>query len=186
MGERSANIWKIFFTTLVAPDNGWRDLEEKGLKPDNFIVRFFIPLCLLGGCADFISLLYDSSLSFSETLVSSVINFIVNFLSYFLAIVVAGVFLPHHDKKFPYTPYGRFLVMFGVGSLVVYHILFRFLPMFDFLIEFFPLWTVYLIYKGCKKVDFDPSKSTYALGVMCVTIICCPILLEWVFSFIQA
>lgn len=175
-------MWSLMPRIMSAPSSGWQRTLEKGPSADIAVIRFLLPMALLSGGSDFFSLLYSVQASLEGVLVSGVISFCSFFLGYYMALVFAKVFLPKEDKGFPNTNYGRLLTMAGVATLAIFHILFKALPMFDFIIEFFPLWTIFLIYRGMKIAELRSDKSTFVLGVMCMVIICSPVLVEWVLS----
>ena len=180
---RRLTMWSIVPRIMTSPASGWESAKKCGPTPELATIRFFLPICLLSGASEFFSLIYQVNLSFTGLLVAAVISFCSFFIGYYLALVFAKLFLPKDSRDFPSSNYGRLLTMTGVTTLAIFHILFKAIPMFDFIIEFFPLWTIFLLYKGMKLAEINREKSTYDLGVMCVVIICCPVIVEWALSF---
>lgn len=176
-------MWSIVPRIMTTPASGWLMARDRGPTAEMATLRFLLPLSLLSGASDFLSLLYPLQNTFQGVLVGGVINFFSFFLGYYIALVLARLFLPKEGRDFPTSNYGRLLTMTGIATLAIFHIVSMALPMLDFIFEFLPLWTLFLIYRGMHLADFKTDKSFYALGVMCVTVICSPMLVLWIFSF---
>ena len=181
-GGKRLTMWTIVPRTMIMPTSGWELARESGPSPELATIRFFLPLCLISGASVFLSKFYPGQETFASLLVEAVISFCSFFLGYYMAIVFAKLFLPKEARGFPLTKYGRLLTMTGVSTLAIFHILFSALPMFDFVFEFLPLWTIFLLYKGIHPDDIGKERYPLSLGVMCVVVICSPILVEWIFS----
>lgn len=179
---RRHTMWSLVPRIMVSPLSGWEATRKSGPNPVVAILRFLLPICLLAGGSEFFTLLYQVQVSLPDLMVNSVVVFFSYFLGYYISLLLAKLILPAVSKDFPLTDYGRLLTTASIGTLAFYRILFQAFPMFDFIIEFFPLWTVFLIYKGMKIADIDPDRSAFSMGVMCVVIICSPSLVEWILS----
>lgn len=181
-GGGHITMWQALPYLMTMPTKGWEMIKRHGPTPEIATLRFLLPICLLAGGAEFFSLLYPNQLTFTSTLVNAVVELCSFFLGYFMALVLAKLFLPGDAKFFPSSDYGKLLTMAGVATLAFFHILLMALPMFDFLIEFLPLWTIFITYKGMNFAEIDKERSAFSMGVMCVVIICSPVLIEWIFS----
>lgn len=183
--QKIYTMWSIFPKIMMMPSSGWERTLENGPQPEIAVLRFLLPMCLLAAGSEFFTLLYHSQLSFTDLLVNSVITFCSFFLGYYIAILFAQLFMPKDARTFPQTDYGRLLTMTGIVSLAFFHILFMALPMFDFVFEFLPLWTVFIIYKGMRIMVVSKERQTLALGVMCIVIICSPLVIDWFFALFR-
>lgn len=179
---RETTMWALMPGIMISPARGWARAKTEGPEPDLATIRFLLPLCLAAGASEFFALIYHVQLSLADLLVNAVINFCAFFLGYYIAIVLCKLLLPKDTRNFPTTRFGRLMTMAAIATLAIFHILFEALPMFDFIIEFFPLWTVFILYKGLGTADISHEKFAYSMGVICVVIICSPPLVEWVFS----
>lgn len=180
--EKRYTMWRLAPRVFVAPSTGWEKVKMHGPSPDLAVIRFLLPFSLMAGGSVFFRLLYPGQHTFTDLLVNAVIAFFSFFLGYYIALVLQKIFLPKEDKDFPSSKYGKLLTITGVSTLAIYYVLGQALPMFDFIIEFFPLWTIFLTYKGLRAVELKTDKWTYALGVICIVIISSPVLAEWFFS----
>ena len=181
--EKRYTLWSIVPQAMINPAKGWRKGRFYGPMPEIAIIRFLIPLCIIAGVSDFFTLLYPGQYTFAGILLESVITLCSYFIGYFLALVLSRILLPGNSRHLPSTDYGKLLIMGAMGTLAFFHVLIKALPMFDFLLEFLPLWTIFIVFEGVKQVDKqEGDKALFAIGLLCVIIICSPILVEWVLA----
>ena len=175
-------MWSIVPRVMTMPASGWERMKQRGPTPEIAIIRYLLPISLMSGGAEFFSLLYPGQYELASILVAGVIQFCSFFIGYFLSLIFASIFLPKAAKGFPSTKYGKLLTMTGVSTLAIFHILLKALPMFDFVIEFLPIWTIFLIYKGMNIAEIEREKAAFSMGVMCLVVIACPVLVAWAFT----
>lgn len=178
----SRNVWALFFGIMMNPVEGWKDLRRSGISVDRIGFGLFLPVSAAAALSDFCKLYYDSNISFLEILINAVLTFISFFIGYFIAVVASKILLPKETKNFLFTNFGKAMAMLSISTLALFHIADEILPIFEPIFYFLPLWTVYIIVKGMKFVKIRENRSSYTLGVMCVTIVGAPIFVEWVFS----
>lgn len=179
---RTFTMWSLVPRIMVMPGSGWQRLWYHGPLPEVAGIRFLLPLCILSGLSEFFVYLYQVQVVFSDVLVSAVIQFCSFFLGYFLSLLLLKFAMPKDSEGFSDTPYARLMLMTGIGTLAFFHVLFMALPMFDFILEFLPLWTVYILYEGMRQKKVSESKQMYATGVVCFIVICAPFLIEWLLT----
>lgn len=172
-------MWSIVPQSMFMPSRAWNKARTAGPQHEIATIRFLLPVCLAAAGADFISLLYPGQHSITGIVVGAVVTFIAFFLGYYLALVISKIFLPREAKDFPSSNYGKLVTMGGISTLALFHILSKALPMFDFFIEFLPLWTIYILYEAMKRAGIQSERYIFAVGVVCIAVICAPILVEW-------
>lgn len=184
--EPSVTLWRLLPQIMITPSSGWERAKNVGPPPELAVVRFLLPLALISGAAVFLSLFYPHyALSmggesvFAVLLVSGVIQFCSFFIGYFLALVLAKVLLPKNAKFLISSPFGKLITLVGVATLALFHILYVALPMFDFFLDFLPLWTIFIIYSGLQKVALPSDKSILTVVVMCLVVIGTPTVIAW-------
>lgn len=175
-------MWRLVPQVMTMPTSGWERMKLRGPIPEIAILRYLLPISLMAGAAEFFSLLYPGQAEFSSLLVAGVINFCSYFIGYFLALIFASIFLPKIARGFPGTNYGKLLTMTGVSTLAIFRILYKAFPMLDFVFEFLPIWTIFLVYKGMAIAGIEREKAAFAMGAMCLVVIACPVLVAWAFS----
>lgn len=180
--KKTYTMWNLVPRIMVMPTSGWKRLMDHGPLPEVAGIRFLLPLCILSALAQFFVYAYNVQLVFADVLVGAVITFCQFFLGYFLALVLLKLALPKDTDDFADTQFARLMIMTGIGTLAFFHILFMALPMLDFILEFLPLWTVYILYEGMRIKTVSPSKQSYAIGAVCVIVICAPFAIEWLLA----
>ena len=180
--ERRLTMWEIAPKIMIMPSVGWSLVMSRGPRPEIAVIRFLLPLCLLAAGSEFFSLLYHPDLGFTNVLVQSVITFTSYFLGYYIALVLSKLFLPKDAREFPATTFGKLLIMMGVGSLAFFLILIKVLPMIDFILEFLPVWSVYIIYKGMSMLVVSREKQLLSIGIVSIIVICSPLIVEWILT----
>lgn len=185
--SRRLTMWTIMPQIMITPAAGWEKAKKFGPTPELATLRFLFPLCLLSGVSVFFALLYPrhnglggEESRFTVLLVNSVIQFCSFFIGYYVALVLNKVFLPKDVRDFPSTSFGKLLVMTGISTLALFHIIFEVLPMLDFILVFLPLWTIFIIYKGLPYSGMHSEKKLLAIGTVCVTTILGPFIVEWI------
>lgn len=175
-------MWSIMPVAMVNPQLGWSRARDEGPTPEIATLRFFIPICIFAALADFLIYLYPGQYTFPGVLVGSVVTLCSFFIGYYLSLVLTRLLLRKHSKSLPATDYGKLLIMGSTATLAFFHILMRAFPMFDFILEFLPLWTIYLVFEGIRQDHHDQEYSIFSIGMVCLIIICSPILIEWILS----
>lgn len=182
--EGPKNGFMMLFSIMSNPVQGWKELRRSKNTASSLTMQLLLPICILAGVSDFCELFYDSNLSLSQVSLTCVYTFFTFFLSYYLSVVINVIFLPKVSKSYATSRYGEMMSIVGISTLALFHITESLLPIFDMIFAFLPLWTIYLIIKGMGFVKVKNNKGTYTLGVVCVSIICSPLLTDWLFSFL--
>lgn len=184
--KQSGGVWSMLFTTMVNPVNGWKAFRRSKITSNALTLKLLLPCCAAAGLSEYFSLIYDPLVGLGATTITAIVTFFLYFASYYLAQLLARIFLPKVMKGLPSTRYGEILAMVGISTLALFHVPVSIFWYLNELLVFLPLWTIYLIFKGMKFVKMEEGKSTYTIGVECVAILCAPLLLEYIFSFILA
>ena len=176
-------LWSVILRVMTMPTSGWERVKKRGPSPDIASLRFLLPVSLLSGASEFFSLLYQpGQVEFAGIMVAGVISFFSYFLGYYLSLLLAKLFLPKVARYFPSTDYGKLVAMTGVSSLAIFHLVYKALPIFDFILEFLPIWTIFMVFKGMQIAGIEPEKAAFSMGVMCLVVIASPVLLESILS----
>ena len=180
-----ANPWVLLAGIMISPVEGWKALRRSGVTADTIGFKLFLPASLLAGISDFCRLIYDANIGVIDVVISAILTFISFFIGYFFATFSSRILLPKVIDNFLFTDFGKAFSMVSISTLALFHILKELIPIFEPIFYFLPLWTVYIIVKGMRFVKIPQNRSSYTLGVVCVTIVGAPIFVEWAFSFLN-
>lgn len=179
------NLWSLMAKIMISPIEGWKDLRRNKITPDSVGFGLFLPIVTIAALSDFILLIYDPHIEVLKVIFNCIITFVSFFIGYFISGFLAKLLLPSPVKPLPFSNFGKCMAMISIATLALFHVLGELLPIFEPIFYFLPLWTVYIIVKGMKFVRISENRSTYTLGVMCVTIVGSPIFVEWCFSLLS-
>lgn len=180
--DERLTMWALMPSIMCTPASGWAKVRHSGPSPDIATIRFLLPLCLLSGAACFLSLLYphDADTGFAVMLVEAVVELCSFFLGYYVAQVVAKLLMPKDDRHIVSTDYGKLLIMAGVATIALFHILFVAFPMIDFILGFLPIWTLFIQFKGMELIKFKSDKRLLSMAVICLATVASPAIIEWI------
>ena len=180
--DRRAGPWSLLFKIMISPVEGWKSLRRSKISADSVGFGLFLPISVVAGLSDFLGLIYDPHIATLNVVIMSVLTFMSYFIGYFIAAFASRILLPRGMKDFLYTGFGKAFAMISISTLALFHIILECLPIFEPIFYFLPLWTIYIIIKGMKFVKIREDRSSYTLGVVCVTLVGAPIFVDWVFS----
>ena len=180
--EGSPSAFLLMLKVLAGPLEGWKSIRRSGLKPEKVARDCFYPLCAVVAVCQFMAFFYDVETTVTKVLVNACVAFVSVFFSYFLVIVASQFLMPKGAKEAMQTPFAKVFVMIALSTLCLFYIIYELLPMFEAVIVFFPLWTVYIICQGSRFLKFPAARSTTSLFILCLLIVGVPILLGWGFD----
>lgn len=172
----------LMLKVLASPLEGWKSIRRSGLKHEKVARDCFYPLCAVVAVCQFMSFFYDVEATVTKVLINACVAFVSVFFSYFLVIVASQLLMPKGAKEAMQTPFAKVFVMVALSTLCLFYIIYELLPMFEAVIVFFPLWTVYIICQGSRFLKFPAARSTTSLFILCLLIVGVPILLGWGFD----
>lgn len=127
---------------------------------------------------------YEANITLADWAVEGLGTFMTFFFGYFTVILLGGFVLPRQSRDILRKDVGRQFVMLALSTLALFWILIQAMPMFEPVLVFLPLWTIYLVYKGVRilRVPKDVENST--TGLLCMLVIGAPILWNWLLEYI--
>ncbi len=167
---------------IFAPARGWEDLAaeedaafadmcnsdgkpaDADLRPDweenesNRMFRFcFLPFIAVCACSSFVKLFYGGNYDWLMALQAAIITFVSLFLSSQFARYVFQLYMPRITGTDAPLLRGRWmnLVMFCVAFLGLIQLVSNIIKVKIALIEFLPLYAMFIIWKGCRYVGVD-------------------------------
>lgn len=180
--RQAANLVIVMLKTLSSPLQGWRELKNTGLGPEAVGCRLYFPMCGIAACSEFINLIYDADATVHSCLIAAILLFIAFFFGYYTALLFASMLLPKEERKILNTNFAKSFLMIAMSTLVLFYILYNIIPILGPVIGFFPLWTVYSIYKGVKVVKLLRVREEYTSRVWIVLSAACiisPMFWNW-------
>ncbi|MDE5644373.1 MAG: hypothetical protein K2I45_01875 [Muribaculaceae bacterium] len=182
-GERKQlSPFSLLLKTMFTPVEGWKALKRARIPTDQFASRCFYPLIALAAVSEISKVFYEANVSIADWAVDGLGTFITFFFGYFTVILAAGIILPPRARDLVKKDIGRQFVMLTMSTLAVFWILIQVMPMFEPVLVFLPLWTIYLIYKGIRVLRVPSEVENSTTGLMCMLIIGVPIFWNWLMA----
>jgi len=169
----------ILLRTMFTPVEGWKALKRARFKTDAFASRCFYPLIGICAVSEIVSMFYEANVTFGDWAKNGLCTFMTFFFGYFTVILFGGAVLPAKSREVLKKDIGKQFVMLAMSTLAFFWTLIRLMPMFEPVLVFLPLWTIYLVHKGVRilRVPKDVENST--TGLLCMLIIGVPVLWNW-------
>lgn len=177
--EKAPSPLGLLFKTMFTPVEGWKALKRARLKTETFASRCFYPLIGLCAVSEAMQMFYEANVTFADWAKNGLTTFMTFFFGYFTVILFGGIVFPRKSRDVLKKEIGKQFVMLAMSTLAMFWTLIQIVPMFEPVLVFLPLWTIYLVYKGVRilRVSKDVENST--TGLLCMLIIGVPVFWNW-------
>ena len=172
----------LMIKILLTPIEGWKALRRARLKTDDVAASCFYPLLALAALSKFSLFFYEANMTLADVAKAGLVAFVTFFFGYFLVLFFAGFLLPRQSREALKNEFGKQFVLMSMSTYVLFYILMVLLPMLDPVLVFLPGWTIYCIYRGVRFLRVPKEKESATIGIMCLLVIGCPILCNWIFT----
>ncbi len=144
-------------------------------------------MLVLLALSELAGLIFYSHSSFLSAFVAGIMSGVILFFSYYV-VVALGALLPSvKGERTLEKPFGREFVIVGLSSLALFGVVSRLLPMLGPVTVFLPIWTIYIISKGVRRLGYTEEHGMTPTVILSVLIIGIPLGLEWLMNrFIPA
>lgn len=178
--EKSLSPAGVIFKTMFTPVEGWKALKRARFSTESFAARSFYPLIGICAVAQVTDMFYEANVSVADWAKNGLATFMTFFFGYFTAVLIGGVILPSKSRDILKKEIGKQFVMLAMSTLVIFQTILQFVPMFDPVLVFLPLWTIYLVYKGVRILRVPKEVENSTTGLLCMLIIGVPLFWNWI------
>ena len=175
------NGWRLLFSVIMNPVEGWKRLKRAKLSSDLFAQSCFYPILAILAISHFSGLFYENS-PLQNLVVGAFILFLAYFLGFYTVVLFSKLVLPRDCRNIFDTPFGKNFILVALSTLAMIQILIELVPFLQPLFVFFPLYTIYIIVKGVRFLRSPENRSTILMTMLSLLTIGIPELLKWVFS----
>lgn len=181
-GHHFMSVFKSLIRIMVQPVEGWKHFRRERFSIEDIGSRCFFPLCGVAALSQFFSVVYNSQLSLRLIVTKALVAFVAYFLGYYVSLLFSRILLPGSMKDFVNTPFGKGFAMMMMATLALFHIIRMAVPVLEPVLIFLPLWTIYMICRGCRFIKMPADRQSYVTATLCVCILGAPWLVYWAFS----
>lgn len=170
----------LLFMVMSNPVEGWKDFRRKRITSEMFSRDCFFPLCALVAVAQFFVFFYRDDIGLQKVLVDALIAFISMFFGYFATVLVGRLLIPGKNGSVFDSDFGKLFVMVAMSSLSLFSVMYKVLPMLEAVTVFLPLWTVYMVCRGVRFLDFRQDRSATSTFILCILVVGMPVAVGWI------
>lgn len=174
--------FSVMLKTMLGPMEGWKALKRARFSSEEFAARCFYPLIALAALSEGSMLFYEANMTVSEWAKAGLATFITFFFGYFTVLLLGGMVLPRQSRDIMKKEIGKQFVMLSMSTLALFWVIVRLLPMLQPVLVFLPLWTVYIIFKGVRRLRVPKEVENSTTGLLCMLVIGVPILWNWIMT----
>ena len=88
------SIWHNIFCVITAPRYGWEVINDSNIPTGKVMRSAYLPLLCVLALSCFVPMIYDRTITFSESLMTGIVMFSTYFISYYIIIYLLGGFYP--------------------------------------------------------------------------------------------
>lgn len=147
---------------MLRPANGWEDVDaDLGASPEEASRVYrsaFLPLIGVCSASSLVRIFYG--VDFLGALALGLVNFVSLFLSYYIACWVLAAWMPRlaGDNDGDTRRY-QLLVMYTLAIVALVCLLVNVVKIKIAILSFLPLYTVFVLWKGCRFAGVRPENE---------------------------
>ena len=153
-------LLKNIALVIVSPRVGWDDVSQSSIPTDRVLSRAFYPLLAVLAVTSFVPMVYDSTLTLTQSIVRAVISFSSYFFTYFISSYLLSVFYPELVKTRLAQDRLSDYIIYNLIYLIILSIVANVLPIDFTPIFFMMLYLVWMAYRGVKTLGVKKGKVT--------------------------
>ena len=147
---------------VLRPANGWEDVaSDLGSDPDEAARVYrddFLPLIGVCSASSLARMFYG--VDFLGALAQGIVMFVALFLSYYIACWVMASWMPRlTGENRGDTRRNQLAVMYTLSIIALIGLLVNAVKVRIAILDFLPLYTVFVLWKGCGFLGVDPRKE---------------------------
>jgi hypothetical protein len=160
------SLFKNIALVIVSPKLGWDEINQSGYPTQKLLSGAFYPLLAVLAIVAFVPMIYDSTITLANSIMTAVIAFTSFFLTYLICSYFLGGFYP--ELVHTHASAER------LNDFVIYNLIFLiFLSILNFLLptHFTPLYflILYMAYIAYRGVDFLGLKREKVLKFVLIS-----------------
>ena len=152
------SIWHNIFCVITAPKYGWEVINESNIPTGKVMRSAYLPLLCVLALSCFVPMIYDRTITFSESLMTGIVMFSTYFISYYIIIYLLGGFYPELVKTEGATARLNDFVLYNLIFLVLLIILRNLLPSDFTPVLFLMVYLPWMAYRGTDHLFVRKDK----------------------------
>ena len=182
---RTGNFFLGLVQIILNPRQGWTDAEKDRYSYRELLLTGFIPLLIIVGVAPLTSAYFKLSMTYTEAIISGVIDFSGYFVSVYLCAYLLewGLEKWVGPKKASQNSLMTFII-YTISVMAFITLLTDVLPVDLSLWSFLPLYVIYIIWCGGRFLGIPSDRKPQFLAVGLLGLFCPPYIILYCLSFL--
>jgi hypothetical protein len=143
---------------ITAPKYGWEVINESNIPIGKVMRSAYLPLLCVLALSCFVPMIYDRTITFSESLMTGIVMFSTYFISYYIIIYLLGGFYPELVKTEGANARLNDFVLYNLIFLVLLIILRNLLPSDFTPVLFLMVYLPWMAYRGTDHLFVRKDK----------------------------
>lgn len=177
-------IVKYIVLLIISPRVGWEEVNRASIPTGKLMSGVFLPLLAILSISTFVSMLYDKTVTLSDTLMKAVIEFSSYYVTYFISSYLLSGFYPDLVKTNAGADRLNDFILFNLIFLVLLAIIGNILPIDFTPIFFLMLYMPWIAYCGVEHLGVRPGKVSKFVTIASVLILLTPRLVNYLLSIV--
>ena len=152
------SVWHNIFCVITAPKYGWELINESNIPTGKVMRVAYLPLLCVLALSCFVPMIYDRTITFSESLMTGIVMFSTYFISYYIIIYLVGGFYPELVKTEGATARLNDYILYNLIFLVLLIILRNLLPSDFTPVLFLMAYLPWMAYRGTDHLFVRKEK----------------------------
>lgn len=169
---------------ILAPSNGWEDVAYDDLETRPLLLKAFIPWLVILSLSSLTVRFFNPEQTWLITCHTMIVMFLKYFITYFLAGFAMTIYMPVLTKNADRERLNNIFLIFSLGLLALIDLIANLIPIDLAVLNFFPLYVLYIMWKGARFLKVVPAHSGGFVILSLFAVIVPPYLLKMLFSII--
>ena len=147
---------KKILVVIIKPKLGWQYIDDSGNSTQRVLSSVFFPLLAILAISSFIPMIYDSTITLSDTLMKAIVSFSGYMLTYFLCSYLLSGFYPEFSRSHIALAKLNNYLIYNLSFMIILQVLMNVLNA-EFSVLYFMF--LYMPYMAFNALDFLGLKS---------------------------
>ena len=172
------SIWHNIFCVITAPKYGWEVINDSNIPTGKVMRTAYLPLLCVLALSCFVPMIYDRTITFSESLMTGIVMFSTYFISYYIIIYLLGGFYPELVKTEGATARLNDFILYNLIFLVLLIILRNLLPSDFTPVLFLMVYLPWMAYRGTENLFVRKEKVAKFVVISSALLLFLPLALK--------
>lgn len=172
--------WRQMLGIMINPVEGWKSIRRSRRPVENVAKDCFYPLIAMAAASCYLECFWNKKVSINQATIEAITVFTAFFFGNFMVLMLIKFFFPSALREIADSDYCKTYVMYNLSTLALFFIAYEAFPMVKPVLEFLPLWTIYLTLRGARFFLFPKEKQSLLNTLLCIFVLGAPIIVYWV------